>query len=98
MFLLDSLLINGLEFVLDKVALAADTELDDESRLRGLLFEAQSELEAGTLSEERYVKLERDVLDRISVIRRRRQPHGESAGDYKVTGVDVEFRGDDDER
>ena len=98
MFLLDSLLINGLGFVLDKVGRAADAELDDESRLRVLMYEAQSELEAGVLSEEGYAKVERDLLDQISVIRRRNQPAAQGAGDYKVTGVDVEFTGADDKR
>ena len=38
-FLLDSLLIGGLRFVLDKVAKAADAEMDDEARLRENLLD-----------------------------------------------------------
>ena len=72
MFLLDSLLIDGLRFVLDKVAQAADAEMDDEARLREILLDGQTQLEAGELTEAEYADLERDVLKHLSAARRRR--------------------------
>ena len=102
MFLLDSLLIDGLRFVLDKVAKAADAEMDDEARLRAILLDGQLQLEAGELTEAEYADLERDVLKHLSAARRRRtgDADAESTAGYKVTGadVDVHFSDDDEER
>lgn len=96
MFILDSLLIDGLGFIFDKIAVAADAEADDESRLREMLLDGQTRLESGELSEDAYVVLERDVLDRLGEVRRRRQ--GDGVGDYRVTGVDVQLSHDEDKR
>ena len=41
MFILDSLLIGGMRFVLDKVAAAVDTEMNDDTALREQLLAAQ---------------------------------------------------------
>jgi len=101
MFLLDSLLIGGLRFVLDKVMVAADAEMDDEAPLREALLDGQLRLDAGEISEAEYAALERDLLGRLSAARRRRRTEDEDeAADYKVTGadVDVQFTDDDDER
>lgn len=100
MFLLDSLLIDGLRFVLDKVAKAADAEMDDEARLREILLDGQMQLEAGELTEAEYADLERDVLKHLSAARRRRtgDTNAESTAGYKVTGADVDvYFSDDDE-
>ena len=98
MFLFDSLLIGGLRFVLDKVAKAADAEMDDEARLREILLDGQMQLEAGELTEAGYADLERDVLEQLSATRRRRTggTDADSAG-YKVTGADVDVYFSDDE-
>lgn len=98
MFILDSLLINGLEWVFDKVRVAADSEMDDETRLRESLLEGQAQLESGEISDTEYTALERDVLARLSAARRRRQGEPISAADYRVTGADVSLTSDDDER
>jgi hypothetical protein len=101
MFLLDSLLINGLEWVFDKVRVAADAEADDETGLRESLLDGQTRLEAGEISDAEYAALEQDVLERLSAARRRRRGDaGEvvSTADYRVTGADVAVTGDDDER
>ena len=46
MFILDSLLIDGLGFVFDKIRVAAEAEQDDdEGRLREALLEGQTRLE-----------------------------------------------------
>jgi hypothetical protein len=65
MFILDSLLIGSLRFVLDKVAAAADAEMHDEMALREQLLEAQMQLELGEISKARFAKIERDLLARI---------------------------------
>ena len=88
-FILDSLLIDGLGFVFDKIRVAAEAEQDDDSRLREALLDGQTRLESGELSEDEYAALERDVLERLGAIRRRRQG-GATAIDSRVTGVDVE--------
>lgn len=103
MFLLDSLLIGGLRFVLDKVMVAADAEMDDEAHLREALLDEQLRLESGEISEAQYAELERDILERLNAARRRRRTEDEdeeSTADYKVTGadVDVQFTDDDDKR
>ena len=104
MFLLDSLLINGLEWVFDKVRVAADAESDDEPGLRESLLDGQTQLEAGEISDAEYAALEKDVLERLSAARRRRRGGAGDAGDgvsiadYRVTGADVDMTGDDDER
>jgi hypothetical protein len=101
MFLLDSLLIGGLRFVLDKVATAAEQELHDEDRLREELLAAQMRVELGEMSEEAFADLERDVLARMRAIREAR---GEAVsgvvgerGELRVTGVEATFGGDEHE-
>jgi hypothetical protein len=98
-FLLDSLLFGGLRFVLDKVAKAADAEMDDEARLREILLDGQMQLEAGELTEAEYADLERDVLKHLSAARRRRteDTDAESTSGYKVTGADVDVHFPDDD-
>ena len=99
MFLLDSLLIGGMRFVLDKVAAAADQELNDEDRLREELLAAQMRVELGEMSEEEFAALERDMLARMREIRSARE--GESAvgvigkdAKLRVTGVEATFGGE----
>ena len=99
MFLLDSLLIGGLRFVLDKVAKAADAEMDDEARLREILLDGQMQLEAGEMSEAEYVDLEREVLEHLSAARRRRMgdEEADATAGYNVTGADVDVLFPDDD-
>ena len=97
MFILDTVLIGGLRFVFDKIAAAVDTELNDDTALREQLLAAQMRVELGEMSEEEFADLEADVLARLREIRDRRQ--GGSAAispkDYKVTGIEASFEGDD---
>jgi hypothetical protein len=97
-FILDSLLIDGLGFVFDKIRVAADAEQDDEAALREGLLEGQTQLESGEMSEDAYAALERDILERLGAARRRRQGEPISVANSRVTGVDVQFTGDDDKR
>jgi hypothetical protein len=95
-FILDSLLVDGLAFVFDKIRVAAEAEQDDEPRLREELLEGQTRLESGDLSEDAYAALERDILERLGAARRRRQGGDAlSVTNARVTGVDVQYTGDD---
>ena len=70
MFILDSLLIDGLKFVFDKLLQVAETELSDDSVLRERLLNAQMRLELGELSMEEFSEIEKDVFDRLREIRK----------------------------
>jgi hypothetical protein len=90
MFLLDTLLINGVSFVLDKVATIADAELNDPERQRERLLEAQLKLESGELTEEEFAAVESDVFERIREIKARTQPQDVIIDDeHRVAGVEI---------
>ena len=89
MFILDSLLIGGIRFVLDKVAAAADEELNDDRALREQLLTAQMRVELGEMSEQEFADLEAVILDRLREIRERREGHSGERGDFKITGVEI---------
>ena len=90
MFILDSLLIGSLRFVLDKVVAAAEAELSDDTTLRDRLLEAQMRLELGEISDDEFAEIERDVLARIREIKRPQQGALTMSPKDKVTGVDIE--------
>ena len=69
MFILDSLLIGSLRFVLDKVVAAAEAEAQDDSVLRDRLLEAQMQLELGEISDEEFSEIEREVIEGIRAIK-----------------------------
>ena len=98
MLIIDSLIISGVRFVLDKVAAAVDTELNDDSVLRERLLDAQMRLELGELSQDEFDALETDIVARIRAINER-QRGGESAAispkDMKVTGIEATFEGEE---
>jgi hypothetical protein len=89
MFILDSLLIGSLRFVLDKVVAAAEAEANDDSALRDQLLEAQMQLELGEISDEEFAEIERDVIAAIRKIKRQHGALTMSPKD-KITGVDIE--------
>jgi hypothetical protein len=105
--LLDSLLISGIRFVLDKVAQAVDREMNDESFLREQLLDAQMRLELGEIGEREFAREEKDLLARLREIRARQRGESEVpgggpssaahsvGGDYKLTGVEATFTGDE---
>ena len=98
MFILDSLLIGGLRFVFDKIAAAVDTELNDDSALREQLLAAQMRVELGEMTQAEFDALEADILERLREIRDRRQGAGAatlSPEDYRITGIDASFEGDE---
>jgi hypothetical protein len=98
MLIIDSLIISGVRFVLDKVAAAVETELNDDSVLRERLLEAQMRVELGEMSQEEFDDFETGILARIRDIKER-QRGGESAvispKDMKVTGVEATFEGEE---
>ena len=99
MVIIDTLLIGSIRFVLDKVAAAVETELNDETALREQLLAAQMRVELGELSEEDFAQFEADILARLREIRDRRQGSGAaslSPDDYKITGIDATFEGGHD--
>ena len=92
MFILDSLLVGGLRFVLDKIVAAAEAEMQDDSALREQLLEAQMRLELGEISEAEFRAIEDDVLARIREIKSR-QPGGGVvviSPDDRISGVEIE--------
>ena len=98
MLIIDSLILSGVRFVLDKVAAAVDTELNDDSVLRERLLDAQMRLELEEISQEEFDQIEADIVARIREIKER-QRGGESAvispKDMKVTGIEASFEGEE---
>ena len=101
MFILDTLLVGGLRFVFDKIAAAVDTELNDDTALREQLLAAQMRVELGEMSQTEFDALEADILARLREIRDRRQGAGAatlSPEDYRISGIDASFEGDEHSR
>jgi gas vesicle protein GvpG len=69
-FILDSLLINGIKFALEKVAQVVDQELDNPEALQQHLLEAQMQLEEGTIDEQTFAEMEADIFARIRELKR----------------------------
>jgi hypothetical protein len=70
MFLLDSLLVGGLRFVLDKVVAVAEQELDSVESLNRALVDAQLQLEEGTITDEEFAQTEGSVMARLRELKR----------------------------
>ena len=90
MFILDSLLIGSIRFVLDKVIAAAETEMQDDSALRDQLLEAQMRLELGEISEQQFSAIEGDILMAIREIKGRQQGPISMSPDDTITGVEIQ--------
>ena len=98
MLIIDSLIISGIRFVLDKVAEAVDSELNDDTALREQLLDAQMRVELGEMTQEAFDAFEADVLARIREIKQRQrggEPAVTSAPGMKVTGIEATFEGDE---
>ena len=94
MFILDSLMISGLRWVLDTVSTAADAEMNDDTALRERLMEAAMRRESGELSDEAFADLEADLLARIREIKERQGGTGAlafGAGSPIETGPESRF-------
>jgi hypothetical protein len=98
MLIIDSLLISGVRFVLDKIAAAVDTEMNDETVLRERLLDAQMRVELGEMTQAEFDALESDLLARIREARQRQRGDASatiSRKDMKVTGIEATFEGDE---
>ena len=95
MIILDTLLIGGIRFVLDKVAAAVDTEMNDDTALREQLLAAQMRLELGEMTDDEFAVLEADILLRLREIRERRQGSDGAAvpTDEYTVAVEATFEG-----
>jgi hypothetical protein len=106
LFLLDRMFVGGLKFVLQRVADAVDTEMNDVERLREELLAAQMRLELGEIDEEQFTRLEADLLARLRSIEEARraaaseasrdahgldEPLGSSASAGPIFTVETEF-------
>ena len=69
--------IRGLIWIARKVAEQADRELYDEETVRGRLSELELRYELGEMSEDERQAEEDDLLERLRVIRERRQAERE---------------------
>ena len=99
MLIIDSLLISGIRFVLDKVVTAVDTEMNDDTALREQLLAAQMRVELGEMTQPEFEQLEAGILARLREIRESRQGSGPatlSPQDYKITGIEASFEGGHD--
>ena len=90
MFILDTLLIGSLRFVLDKVVQAAEAEMHDDSALRDQLLEAQMRLELGEITDDEFAEIERDVIAAIREIKGKQQGPISMSPQDKISGVDIE--------
>jgi hypothetical protein len=90
MFILDSLLVGSLRFVLDKVVAAAEAEAQDDSALRDRLLEAQMQLELGEITDEEFAEIERDVIEGIRAIKGNQQGAISMSPSDKISGVDID--------
>ena len=90
MFILDSLLIGSLRFVLDKIVAAAEAESQDDSSLRAQLLEAQMQLELGEISDEEFAATEAEVLARIREIKAAQGAFTVASPDVRITGIDAD--------
>jgi hypothetical protein len=104
MLIVDTLIIKGVRFVLDKLIQAVDAELNDDTHLRERLLEAQMRLELGELSQEEFAAVEEEVMERLREINAERGGGAAVAmgsGDYEVAGIEAEaklgYEGEDED-
>jgi len=83
--------------VFSKIAEAVDAELNDDGALREELLAAQMRLELGEISEEEFKEQEGVLLARIREIHERLRGAAPEPGEFKVTGIEATFGGDEDD-
>jgi hypothetical protein len=94
MLFVDKMILAGVQFALDKVARAAEEQLNDDGALREELMAAQMQLELGEITDAEFANLEADILVRLREIQERKQGGVTMDPAYQVTGVEVSV--DDD--
>jgi hypothetical protein len=73
MFLIDSLMISGIQWALRTALTAAEAEMNDDTALREQLLEAEMRREMGEISDAEFSEFEADVLARLREIKERRE-------------------------
>jgi hypothetical protein len=63
--------VRGTVWVAEKVAMEADRQLYDESRIRSQLLQVELEHDEGRISDEERAELEEGLFQRLAVARRR---------------------------
>jgi hypothetical protein len=91
MFILDSLMISGIRWVLETAVTAAEAEMNDDSVLREQLLEAELRREMGEISDEEFRAIETDLLARIREIKERREG---GSGPIDIGAEPLETTGD----
>jgi gas vesicle protein GvpG len=81
--------------VLGKIVDAVDAEMNDDSVLREELLAAQMRLELGEMTEAEFTELEAALLARIREIQARQREESAASGEFRVTGIDATFGGDE---
>ncbi|MCL5037581.1 MAG: gas vesicle protein GvpG [Chloroflexi bacterium] len=74
--ILDDILLapgNLVVWIGEKVKEAAEAELYDESKLKKELYELQAELEMDEMTEEDYLKEEKEIMERLNYIRKMKE-------------------------
>lgn len=90
MFVIDSLLVGGIRYVLDKIATVADQEMNSPERQRERLLEAQLKLESGEIDEAEFAAIETDVFRRIRELKSQSQTDATIVDDqHRVAGVEI---------
>jgi hypothetical protein len=89
--IIDTLLIGGIKFVLNKIVDAVDSQLNDDGALREELLAAQMQLELGEISEKEFATLEADLLARLREIRERQRGPTPAPGEMRITGIEARF-------
>jgi hypothetical protein len=97
MLIVDSLIIGGVRFVLNKLVEAVDAEMYDESSLREELLAAQMKLELGEIDEAEFASIEEVVLAGLREVAERKKaaaaPKEERAGRrFTVESVEADLR------
>ena len=94
MLIVDSLIISGIRFVLNKLVEAVEAEMYDESSLREELLAAQMKLELGEIDESAFERIEEVVLAGMREIGERKKAaaraatRGEGADDGSAESVE----------
>jgi hypothetical protein len=73
MFILDSLMISGLKWVMNTVVTAAEAEMNDDTALREQLLDAEMRREMGEITDDEFADIEAELLARIREIKQRRE-------------------------
>src|SRR5688572_5111168 len=76
MFILDSLMISGIQWALKTALTAAEAEMNDDTALREQLLEAEMRREMGEIADHEFEEIEADLLARIREIKERREGAG----------------------